>query len=364
VNNELGKVINTTGRRLKRLNDELIEVVYSALDDGLTPEAAVRFGMSETKYPQRQRDIVSQGCADAASLPWIGQPQMVNIPLAKNYFLYRDWGGGMTLSKTLHTGEMRREITKALDTYFTVRRDVYEYRKALPSLKSFGEVPRVLRDAADAMSTQGFLSEGQYRSAVRYINNLDTTGITGLRRGYSQALDQILRGDDIQRAVETAVRAKTGYVQQRIMRTEFSRAYEVSFAREIADDSDVVGYRSVLSPSHPVPDICDVYAEADAYGMGEGVFPKSAGAVLPHHPNCICLKEPVFRSEVERVGRYSEKGVEEYARSLTPRKQAQVFGVGHSQRGEWMQSVRKQGYRPDEIQQKVMPKRLLTRREE
>lgn len=39
-----------------------------------------------------------------------------------------------------------------------------------------------------------------------------------------------------------------------------------------AHDSDCVAFRWKLSSRHPYDDICDLYARADLWGMGEGIF--------------------------------------------------------------------------------------------
>lgn len=41
-----------------------------------------------------------------------------------------------------------------------------------------------------------------------------------------------------------------------------------------AHDPDCVAFKWKLSSRHPCDDICDLYARADLWGMGEGIFPK------------------------------------------------------------------------------------------
>ena len=125
------------------------------------------------------------------------------------------------------------------------------------------------------------------------------------------------------------------------------------------DDDDVIGFRSVLSTDHPVTDICDHYAEVDAYGMGAGVYPKTASCGIPYHPNCLCMKEEVFRGEVERVGRYSEKRVEKYLKDLPMQKQKLIVGARNANAGRYVQSVKKQGFRPNEKRMDKLPKDLI-----
>ena len=56
-----------------------------------------------------------------------------------------------------------------------------------------------------------------------------------------------------------------------------------------------------------------MYAEADLYGLGKGVFPKDAAPVNPAHPHCLCHYAPVYRRELE--GRKRSDNVEENGRA-------------------------------------------------
>ena len=42
-----------------------------------------------------------------------------------------------------------------------------------------------------------------------------------------------------------------------------------------------------------------MYAHADLYALGAGVFPKDQAPVNPAHPHCLCHYAPVYRSELE-----------------------------------------------------------------
>lgn len=61
-----------------------------------------------------------------------------------------------------------------------------------------------------------------------------------------------------------------------------------------ANDPDCVVFKWKLSSCHPCDDICDLYACADLWGMGEGIFPKDKLPKLPVHPNCMCRVVPIF----------------------------------------------------------------------
>ena len=65
------------------------------------------------------------------------------------------------------------------------------------------------------------------------------------------------------------------------------------------DDDSVVAFQWKLASRHPKFDICDLYAEANLYGLGKGIYPKNATPRLPVHPHCLCHLAPVYRSELK-----------------------------------------------------------------
>ncbi|WP_443868706.1 polymorphic toxin type 50 domain-containing protein [Mitsuokella multacida] len=86
---------------------------------------------------------------------------------------------------------------------------------------------------------------------------------------------------------------------ERIARTEAARAWADGFAEKYMDDDSVVAFQWKLVSRHPKFDICDLYAEANLYGLGKGIYPKNATPRLPVHPHCLCHLAPVYRSELK-----------------------------------------------------------------
>jgi len=74
------------------------------------------------------------------------------------------------------------------------------------------------------------------------------------------------------------------YNALRIARTEIATTNREVIYELYKDDPNVKGYKWILSPSHPKPDICDVYAEHNE-GLGKGVWRKPPSTP---HPNCFC----------------------------------------------------------------------------
>lgn len=78
-----------------------------------------------------------------------------------------------------------------------------------------------------------------------------------------------------------------------------------------------------------------MYAEADLYGLGKGVFPKDAAPENPAHPHCLCHYAPVYRSELEDKKRSDD--VEENGNAWLKKQpvsvQEKILGV--KGREEW-----------------------------
>lgn len=103
-----------------------------------------------------------------------------------------------------------------------------------------------------------------------------------------------------QRALQNAIQEKSRYVAERIARTEGARARYDAFIANCEEDEDVVAYKWKLGSRHPAEDICDMYANADLYGLGKGVFPKDKVIPQPAHPHCLCHYAPVYWGEIRQ----------------------------------------------------------------
>lgn len=91
----------------------------------------------------------------------------------------------------------------------------------------------------------------------------------------------------------------------RVMRTEINRAHGQAYQEAFFAHPDAIGTRFLLSPAHPAPDICDLHASANLYGLGPGVYPPGASP-WPAHPNTLSYEEGVYRDEVsaaDKAGR-------------------------------------------------------------
>ncbi len=59
-----------------------------------------------------------------------------------------------------------------------------------------------------------------------------------------------------------------------------ARAYNDGAMAKYMEGDDIETIQWKLSSAHPCYDICDLYANADLYGLGKGIFPKDKVPML------------------------------------------------------------------------------------
>jgi hypothetical protein len=133
----------------------------------------------------------------------------------------------------------------------------------------------------------------------------------------------------IGKTVEDSLLASAGSPMDnamRLMRTEINRAHGEAYMMGGGGHPDFAGWKFLLSPAHPKPDICDLFSTQNLYGLGPGVYPDRARCPWPAHPNTLSFIVMVFKDEItpnDRSGK--ETPVEALAR-LTPARQRGVLG--------------------------------------
>lgn len=113
----------------------------------------------------------------------------------------------------------------------------------------------------------------------------------------------------------------------RLFRTEINRAHGEAYIKGALDHPDAAGLRFLLSPGHPKPDICDLHAEANLYGLGKGVYPDRKSCPWPAHPNTLSYVEVVFKDEVTEQDKDGKETPMQALERLTPAQRIGVLGV-------------------------------------
>lgn len=255
---------------------------------------------------------------------------------------------GMTLSEKLHgvgvkmrgaivstlQEQMRRnktwtEAARALyDGYGDDGQNVYNGGKDIISRQ---DLPKYLQKVREATGNDP-QALAEQRQAIDNINRLAKNGAPNkaLQAAYNELLEAVQKGNEkaIEKAVEVAVNEKSRYVAERITRTEMARAWADGFIAKIKDDADIVAVKFKLSSRHPVFDICDMYAKADMYGLGAGIYPKDKLPPLPVHPHCLCRYVEVIEGEVDMQQQRDQvrEAGDKWLNSLPESRRAQVLG--------------------------------------
>ncbi|MGI9278183.1 MAG: hypothetical protein ACR2PX_00920 [Endozoicomonas sp.] len=112
---------------------------------------------------------------------------------------------------------------------------------------------------------------------------------------------------------------------RRLFRTEINRAHGLAYQTTAFEDRDVIGTRFLLSPGHPEPDICDMHAKVNKYGLGKGVYPKGKSP-WPAHPNTLSYEEVVFADEVSQEDKKDKESSVDWLNNQPGTVQYQVLG--------------------------------------
>jgi len=113
----------------------------------------------------------------------------------------------------------------------------------------------------------------------------------------------------------------------RLFRTELNRAHGEAYIKGALSHPDAAGVRFLLSPEHPKPDICDLHAAANLYGLGHGVYPSREKCPWPAHPNTLSYVEVVFKDEISEADRLGKETPLEALARLTPAQQRGALGA-------------------------------------
>jgi hypothetical protein len=169
----------------------------------------------------------------------------------------------------------------------------------------------VIQGHGAAEAARDFLSRGQ-PVPLDVQARLDSANAPRLARG---AVDQLLTGQG--NPLDNAMR---------LMRTELNRAHGEAYMMSGEDHPDFAGWRFLLSPAHPEPDICDLLSAQNLHGLGQGVYPSREKCPWPAHPNTLSFLEIVFKDEITDADRQGQETPLQALARLTAAQRAGVLG--------------------------------------
>lgn len=240
-------------------------------------------------------------------------------------------GSGLTLSEKIHgaSNVMLNDVITTLRAQIRRNKTVKDTAQALYDGYKSGHVVREqqLPQYLDELTrwtrrSRENLSQEELKDLQRSIRKVryqaddlvdDRSTYNHFRTSLRELMDKLEHGSEkaAQRALQNAIQEKSRYVAERIARTEAARARYDAFLARYGEDDSVVAYQWKLGSRHPAEDICDMYAHADLYGLGAGVFPKDKVTAQPAHPHCLCHYAPVYEPEIkgkERSYRVEKNG--------------------------------------------------------
>jgi hypothetical protein len=118
---------------------------------------------------------------------------------------------------------------------------------------------------------------------------------------------------------------------ERVFRTELNRAHGEAFMAGAIETPGFAGFRFLLSPAHPAPDICDLLAAQNIHGLGAGVYPTRELTPWPAHPNTLSFLEIVFEGEISDGDRAGKETELQALQRLTPEIREGAIGQTKAQ---------------------------------
>lgn len=123
-----------------------------------------------------------------------------------------------------------------------------------------------------------------------------------LKQGLLLGMNAKTIAKSVKDLIRPDVKGGVSYAAHRLARTELNNAFKTAQENRYVDEPWTSGMRWNLSKSHPVPDICNVLAEQDIHGLGDGVYP--VGQRPNSHPNCLCYLTPEQVSEDDFIDNF------------------------------------------------------------
>lgn len=281
--------LGLTAADVERLTEEAYREIVRRIREGEAPRAAI--AAVQATWAPTYIEVLASALGERLGRA-VGFSEVTQWPVS-----------GVTLSQRLYAES--RQVSAAVTDI--VRRHAAGFQQArelaLEIFEGYGfkdrealrldprnpQLPKYLRELIRDPGIRGELERIMARAqASRLVTK-------PLRAAYLQAIDALAAGAGearLEKLLRTAYYERMRYFANRIAQTELHRAYTHQQAKDMMADEEVEWVQWRLSVTHPRPDICDLHAHVDRYGLGPGVYPKPAAPVPPAHPHCRCVLSP------------------------------------------------------------------------
>lgn len=205
--------------------------------------------------------------------------------------------GGVRLSARLHATQEANIAAMSGELHQTMHAGLSVERAAQRLLEvddAVVELPAYIRNIRDAVRLGDQVRLHAVIDAhVAQVEGLDDPTLRAAGREFiRRARDATAQ--DLDRQIGYWVRDRALYSERVVARTEAARVHAAAFVESTKEQPWVKGYRWELSPSHPKPDVCDLYANQAIDGLGPGGYLAESLPQLPAHPSCLCFTTAII----------------------------------------------------------------------
>lgn len=215
--------------------------------------------------------------------------------------------GKVNLSRRLHTsvGEAGRYAAHVVQSSIAAREGVFEaaerFIEGAPQMRV--PIPKYVREIVDAARlaedsgdrTRLFEVVQKHRDQMERLGQgADRRdGLYTIRSTVREFVREVqIRPEEVERLVDRHLADRAQFQARRIIRHETGEAHKTAYRVSVREKPHVKGIRRVLSPAHPEPDVCDLLAAQNLFGLGPGGYPLAKVPETPH-PGCLCLEVPI-----------------------------------------------------------------------
>jgi len=243
---------------------------------------------------------------------------------------------GLSLSKRLKRAapKVRASVKSAIRKQVKESSDIRKLTETIGDIIKKGDLPSDKLNQSIVRLSRNPALKSDVNKIKRQIALADAKNVTksSLITSYKQFITAIEAGNDKQVAklMRVIIDDKANSVARRIARTEISRAWTDGFFLASQEDEDIEYYKWQKVSNHIDTDVCTFHSKANLFGLGPGIYPKTAFPPLPAFPNCRCYIEEVLRGDVKnkpvKNKSFRDKEARKYLDSLPEGELKEVMG--------------------------------------